>query len=60
MKPYIMQNTRLRTTVKNEFAKNIFKLMNKSVFGKTMGNIRNHKDMKLDVKISVVRDEAKL
>ena len=47
MEPYIRKNTELRKTAANSFEKDFFKLMNNSVFGKTIESIRKRQNIKI-------------
>ena len=50
LKTYIDMKTKLRTEAKNDTAKDFFRLMNNAVFGRTLENVRKHRNINLEAR----------
>ena len=47
LKPYMSLNTKLREKAVDKFEQDLFKLLNNSIFGKSVENVRQHINVKL-------------
>ena len=47
LKQYFDRNTKFRMKANNDFEKDYYKLLNNSFSGRTMENVRNHRDIRL-------------
>ena len=47
VKEYVDMNTELRKKAKNDFEKDLYKLLNNAIYGKSLQNVRKHIDINL-------------
>lgn len=59
LEPYVSHNAAARQSAANAFEKNFYKLLNNSIFGKTMENVRQYRDLRIVVSASQLQKQAK-